>query len=123
MLTLEFVPYTQIEHLSSDKKIKKLLKIVKENKIVLMEGKLKEEEEENLISDTMKEISGSFKGIEIATINPSKDQSNFLDTIRYGLYNMLLGNRRGLTIIGPATIVKEIRKDPNKVQLLMKGGK
>lgn len=122
MLTLEFVPYNQLEHLSSEKKIRKLLKIVKENKIVLMEGKLKDEEEKNLISDTMKEISGSFKGIEIATINPSKDYSNFLDTIRYGLYNMLLGKRRGLTVIGPATIVKEIRKDPNKVQLLMKGG-
>lgn len=123
MLTLEFVPYAQIEHLNSDKRIRKLLKIVKENKIVLMEGKLREQEEKDLITNTMKEISSKFKGIEIATINPTKDHGNFLDTIRYGMYKMLLGNRRGLTVIGPATIVKEIRKDPNKVQLLMKGGR
>jgi hypothetical protein len=123
MLTIEFVPYTQVAHLTSQKKITKLLKIVKENKIVLMEGKLKQEEEKNLITNTMKEINNKFKGIEIATINPTKDQGNFLDTIKYGLYKMLAGNRRGLTVIGPATIVKEIRKDPNKVQLLTKGGK
>jgi hypothetical protein len=31
-----------------------------------------------------------------------------------------LGERQGLTIIGPASIVKEIKKDPNKIQLLTK---
>ena len=33
---------------------------------------------------------------------------------------MLLGNRQGLTIIGPASIVKEIKQDPDKIQLLTK---
>ena len=36
---------------------------------------------------------------------------------------MLLGDRQGLTVIGPATIVKEIKKDPNKIELLTKEGK
>jgi hypothetical protein len=31
---------------------------------------------------------------------------------------LLLGNREGVTIIGPASIVKEIKRDPNKVELL-----
>ena len=30
---------------------------------------------------------------------------------------MLLGDREGITIIGPASVVKEIRRDPNKIQL------
>ena len=34
------------------------------------------------------------------------------------LYKLLLGNRQGLTIIGPATIIKEIKKNPNKIELL-----
>jgi len=32
--------------------------------------------------------------------------------------NLLLGDRNGITIIGPASIVKEIKKDPNKIELL-----
>ena len=35
----------------------------------------------------------------------------------------LLGDRQGLTVIGPATIVKEIKKDPNKIELLTKEAK
>jgi len=30
---------------------------------------------------------------------------------------LLLGNRSGLTIIGPANVVKEIKQDPDKIQL------
>jgi len=33
---------------------------------------------------------------------------------------MLVGERDALTIIGPATIVKEIKRDPSKMQLLLK---
>jgi hypothetical protein len=29
----------------------------------------------------------------------------------------LLGDRSGLTIIGPASVVKAIKKDPNKIEL------
>ena len=31
----------------------------------------------------------------------------------------MLGNRIGFTIIGPATIVREIKQDPGKIQLFM----
>ena len=34
------------------------------------------------------------------------------------MVNFLLGNRSGLTIIGPANVVKEIKQDPDKIQLL-----
>ena len=118
MLTLEFVPYYEIAGLSSLGRIKKLLKIAKENKIVLLEGRLKKEEETELIKTTMEEIDEGFKGIELAVIYPTKGQSNLLGTIRNGLVDVLAGNRLGLTIIGPASIVKAIKKDPTKIQLL-----
>mgnify|MGYP001609288910 CR=1 FL=1 len=30
---------------------------------------------------------------------------------------MILGDREGLTVIGPATVVKAIRRDPNNIKL------
>lgn len=119
MLTLQFVPYTDIEKLDSVKRINKILKLVKEEKIVLLEGKLKSHEEVELISKTMEEIDNKFKGIELAVINPDNAESKDLfQKIRDAFINMLLGDRKGFTIIGPASIIKEIKKDPNKIQLL-----
>ena len=70
MLTLQFVPYASIESLSSLGRIKKLLKMAEKNKIVLLEGRLKKEEEAELIKTTMEEINEEFKGIELAVIYP-----------------------------------------------------
>jgi len=38
MLTLQFIPHSEIEGLDSDARIKKLLDVVKEEKIVVLEG-------------------------------------------------------------------------------------
>ncbi len=119
MLTLQFIPHSDIERLPSEERIEKLLKIVKEEKIILLEGKLKPEEEAGLIKRTMEEISNTFKGIEISPLNVrQKEDEAFFQKIRSKLIGLLLGSRQGLTIIGPATIVKEIRQDPDKIQLL-----
>ena len=119
-LTLEFIPYTEIENLSSLGRIKKLLTAVKENKIVLLAGRLKKEEEAELIKTTMEEINSEFKGIELAVINPETHNLDPIKKIKHAFINSLLGNRQGLTIIGPASIVKEIKRDPNKIQLFTK---
>ena len=120
MLTLQFVPYAEIEQLSSAKRIKKLMDIVKDNKIILLEGRLKREEEKDLIEITMEEIDDKFKGIELAVIYPEKKEGSFVRSIRKGVLDLLLGHRQGLTIIGPASIVKEIKKDPEKIELFTK---
>lgn len=117
MLTLQFIPYHEIENLSSTQKILRLLKIAKENKIVLLEGRLKKQEETDLIKTTMEEIDDRFKGIELAVISPEKKDAIWYEKIRRNFISFVLGDREGFTIIGPASIVKEIRKDPNKIQL------
>jgi len=123
MVTLQFVPYSEIEELGSARRVKKLIDIVKENKIVLLQGRLKKDEETDLISIAMEEIGAKFKGIELAVINPeSKDQVG-LRKIRNNFFGMILGDRQGLTVVGPASIVKEIKKDPNKIELLTKEAK
>jgi hypothetical protein len=120
MVTIQFIPHTEIERLSSAERINKILKESKEGKIVLLEGRLKPEEEGLLIQTTMEQISKKFKGIELAVINPTLAQSRFASKVKLALARMLLGNRTGFTIVGPATIVKEIKKDPEKIELLMK---
>lgn len=122
MLTLQFVPYHEVSNLSSTSRINKILNLVKDNKIVLMEGRLAPVEETDLIQKTMEDINKKFKGIELCTIYPeSKDEKLFKKALR-GMFNLMLGNRSGMTIIGPATVVKEIKKDPNKIQLLTTNG-
>ena len=116
-LTLQFIPYAEIEDLGSARRVKKILDIVKENRIVLLEGRLKKQEETDLIEITMEEIDAKFKGIELAVINPEKKDRNILKKMRHGFVNALLRDRVGLTIIGPAAIVKEIKKDPDKIEL------
>ncbi len=120
MVTLQFVPYHEIEDLGSARRVKKLIDIVKENKIVLLQGRLKSEEETDLISIAMEEIGERFKGIELAVINPGNRGIEGIKKIRNNFFGFLLGDRQGLTIIGPATIVKEIKKDPNKIELYTK---
>ena len=118
MLTLHFIPYHEIENLDQENKINKLLNIVKSNKIVLVEGKLKPEEEASLIQKTMQLIDRKFKGVEICGVDYRKKNEQFTDILKTNLARLLLGNRNGFTIIGPATIVREIRRDPNKIELL-----
>ncbi len=117
MLTLQFVPYHEIENLSSENKIRKLLNLVRSDKILLVEGKLQPHEETKLIERTMEQISRDFKGIEICTVLPDKKNQAFSKKIRSTVLRMF-GYKEGLTIIGPATIIKEIKRDPNKIELL-----
>src|SRR3989338_1225498 len=75
MLTLQYIPFNEIENLSSERRIAKLMAIVKKNKIILMQGRLKATEEAGLIEKTMEEVNREFKGIELCTIYPTLDKN------------------------------------------------
>lgn len=116
-LVFEFVRYTEIESLKSDDRVAKLLEIVKEDKIILLEGRLKREEEALLIQRTMESISKNFKGIEIAVLNPSNSDSVW-SKIKEKLALLLLGDRDGITLIGPASVIRDIKQNPQKLNQL-----
>lgn len=118
MVTLQIVPYSEIENLSGIGRIRKLLGIAKANKIVLLQGRLRKEEETELIKVTMEEINKQFKGIELAVLNPGQDNLDGWQKFRQDLANFILGDTQGLTVIGPSTIVKKIKQDPQKIELL-----
>ncbi|MDP3918312.1 MAG: DUF2073 domain-containing protein [Nanoarchaeota archaeon] len=120
MLTLQYIPFNEIENLSSDKRINKLLSAVKKNNVVLMQGKLKSEEEAALIQRTMEEVNKEFRGIELCTVFPkkTKNKDNVSGQIKDILRRYLMADRDGMTIIGPANVIKEIKRNPDKIELL-----
>lgn len=118
MLTLQYIPHHEVMGLDTDTKIKKILASVKEDKIIIVEGKLAPHEESALIKQTMEHIDRKFKGIEICSVNYEPKNQIFMDRVRKNVANFLLRKTPGITIVGPASIVKEIKKDPNKIELL-----
>ena len=117
MLTLQFIPFQEIEDLASDKRILKVLGAVKKGKVVLMQGRLTPEEEASLIEKTMEEVNKEFKGIELCTIYPERT-STVGKQVKQFFVKFLVGDREGLTIIGPATVIKEIKRNPDKIELV-----
>ena len=105
MLTLQYVPLDEIINLDSERKLNKLLKIIKQDKIVLMEGRLSNKEEAELIEKTMEEIDKKFKGIEIASLEP-QIKKGFGNIVRDSVFRLFFGNKRGMTVMGPANIIK-----------------
>lgn len=120
--SLRFIPFTEIENLGSSERIKKILDIVLENRIVIIQGRLKSEEETRLIEDTMVMIGRikGFKGIELAVLQPNSNNLSIISRVKHNLANALVSSHDALTIIGPASIVREIRKDPKKAEVFMK---
>ena len=118
---IQFIPYSEIRNLNGDERIRKILKIILGNNILILQGKLSPEEETRLIGDTMAMIEHvkNFKGIELAVI-PGNGKEGFFGKIKKGLANALTGGDLGaITIIGPATIVKEIKRNPKKIELFL----
>ncbi|RME55000.1 DUF2073 domain-containing protein [Candidatus Woesearchaeota archaeon] len=118
MLTFQFVPFAEMANLNSEQRISKLIEIVKKNKIILMQGRLRPSEEAGLIQKTMELISKDFKGIELCTVYPEAKNEKFFSQVKHLLLRVLIGQTEGLTIIGPATIIKEIKRNPDKIELL-----
>ena len=119
--TINFIPYSEIRGLDSTRRIKKILDIILGNSIIILQGRLQPEEETRLIEDTMAMVNHvkNFKGVELAVISGGEGE-RFTGKMRKGILNFISGADLGaITIIGPATIVKEIKRNPKKIELLL----
>ena len=121
-LSLQVIPFAELQNLSISERVKKILDLVLNSKIVIAHGRLRAEEEARLIEDTMAMVDHvkGFKGIELAVIEPNMKNESMFSRMRYSLASRLVGDSSALTVIGPASIVKEIKRDPRKVELLLK---
>lgn len=120
-LTIQFIPFSEISSLSSLERIKKLLQIILKNKVIVIQGRLKAEEETRLIEDTMVMVGTvkGFKGIELAVISPNPDTMGVMQKFKHGIASALVGDTESLTIIGPASIIKDMKRDPSKLEVMM----
>ena len=92
MLKINFLPYTEIENLGTYQRIKKILNMVKDKRIIILEGRLKREEETELIKVTMQEIDKTFKGIELAVMYPGDTMGDgAVGKLRSGVAGLILG--------------------------------
>ena len=119
--SIQFLPYSEIRSLDSHQRIRKILNIVLGNYILLLQGRLAPEEESRLIGDTMAMIGHvkNFKGIELAVIS-GNGKEGFFGKIKTNIANTLTGgDLSAITIIGPATVIKDIKRNPKKIELLL----
>ncbi len=119
--SLHIMPFSQIKELTITERVKELLNLVLGNKVVILQGKLRPEEEIRLIEDTMAMVDHlkGFSGIELAVIDPHAGNSSVLFKLKRGIAKSLIGDNTTLTVVGPASIVKEIKKDPKKLEIYL----
>lgn len=119
-LTIHFMPYSEIQYEGPAGRIKKILSIILQGKIVILQGRLHAEEETRLIEDTMALIGHikGFNGVELAIV--SGEDRTLFEKIRHNIARILVGEQDAVTIIGPANLVKEIKRNPKKIELLLK---
>ena len=120
-LSLHVLPFAEVQELGIAQRVKKILNLVLGNKIVILHGRLRPEEEARLIEDTMALVDHvkSFSGIELAVIEPDLSEKNVVFKVRHGIAKRLVGDNSALTVIGPASVIKEIKKDPKKLELML----
>jgi hypothetical protein len=120
-LSLHVIPFAEVKDLSISERVKKVLNLVLGNKIVILHGRLRPEEEARLIEDTMAMVDHvkTFKGIELAVIEPNLKNEGMFVKMKHGIAKRLVGDNSSLTVIGPATVIKEIRRDPKKLELML----
>jgi len=119
--SIQFLPFSEIKSLDSDDRVKKVLGIILDNNILILQGRLSASEEARLIGDTMAMIGHikAFKGIELAVIS-GNGRDGFFGKMGKGIANALAGGDfSAITIIGPASIVKEMKRNPKKIELLL----
>jgi len=120
-LTIHFMPYSEIVHEDSIGRIKKIMGLILAQKIIILQGKLLPNEEARLIENSMTLIGNikGFQGIEIEVLSGENENRGLFERVRHNLAKILVGEQDAITIIGPASIVKEMKKNPKKIELLL----
>ena len=121
-LTIHFMPYSEIAHEDTMHRIRKIMGTVLQGKIIILQGRLKPEEETKLIEHTMTLVGNikGFQGIELAVISGDSENRNLFEKVRRNIARILIGEQDAVTIIGPASVVKEIKRDPKKMEMMLK---
>ncbi len=108
-LKMDFLSSNALSTHTSMEKISMIVERVKGGNLVVIEGGLSPEEEAELIETTMREIDiENFMGIDIYTLEKDKK----------ALFGISKKKTVGLTIIGPANIMKNVNKQSNFLSMI-----
>jgi hypothetical protein len=108
-IAFNLVSRQKLGELNSDEKLKFILKEVKKGKILVLEHGLTPTEQTSLIEQTMREIEhDTFIGVEMEGYG--QDQPSFIQKI------LGMARKPRMTLIGPADLLKMVKKDNNMIQ-------
>jgi hypothetical protein len=131
-LKMHFVSSAVLDGKSKNSRINFILNKVKDGTILITDGVLKSEEEMDLIKETMRRVDNGFPGIEVCSLkkpvkglqallerisNQKERIQNFIAYLR-GIKVEKTSLRNGLTLIGPAKLIKKIKKNPDSFSVL-----
>jgi hypothetical protein len=105
-IKMDLISEDKINSMSSTEKLRFILDGVKAGNIVILEGGLSTEEQMGLIELTMTEVDDDFPGIELSGY-PSKRR----------FFNLRKKTR--LTMIGPAKMMRTIKKDKDLISAVV----
>jgi hypothetical protein len=115
-ISVYLVSRQKLAELSPDEKLKFILKEVKKGKILVLEHGLTAIEQASLIESTMREIEqDTFIGVEMEGYG--QDKSTFIQKI-FGIIK-----KPRMTLIGPADLLKTVKKDNHMIQTKIITGK
>jgi len=131
-MKMDFITADTLNKKQGNKRVEFVLSKVKDGTILVTDGVFKPEEEMDLIKETMRRVDDGFPGIEIASIKrPAKGMQSVFEKIidtkdsMQNFVNYLQGKeastanmRTGITLIGPAKLIKKIKKNPNSFSVL-----
>jgi hypothetical protein len=120
MLRLKFISHERLSGMKSQERVSAILDNIRDNNLVLIEGRLRSTEEAALIRDTMSIIGDNidtFNGLEISVLHNDRSNKGMWRKIREKMIDLLSGHRHGLTIIGPASMIKELNKESDDVEI------
>ncbi len=108
-LKMDFLSSDALKTRTGMEKISMIVDKVKNGDLVVLEGGLTPEEEANLIETTMREIDvENFMGIDIFT----------LETNKTSFFGLSKKKTIGITIIGPANVMKAVKKKSNFLSMI-----
>jgi len=116
MLTIQYLPYQQLASLNSHERVHIILSLLKNGKVIIIDGRLSSNDEALLIRETMNLIDEEFNGVEIGVMRDNVEK-DWISKIKHGIANALIGDRSGITLVGPARIISELRQHPENIEL------
>jgi hypothetical protein len=108
-ISVNLISRQKLDGFSSSEKLEYILKEVQKGKVLILEQGLTPIEQTELIENTMKEIKqDTFIGIEMEGYGEDKPS----------IFQKILGviKKPRMTVIGPASLLKTVRKDSNIIQ-------